>query len=46
MTLRYYYAEIVHQPQRMVDEVPAVLRNRDIGRYAPARYAPGWVPPS
>ncbi|WP_284980224.1 type IV toxin-antitoxin system AbiEi family antitoxin domain-containing protein [Arthrobacter sp. fls2-241-R2A-200] len=46
LTLRYYYADVVHHPERMVAEVLAVLRNREGGRYAPARYAPGWVPPS
>ncbi|MCD4850966.1 type IV toxin-antitoxin system AbiEi family antitoxin domain-containing protein [Arthrobacter sp. AK01] len=46
LSLRYYYADVVHHPERMVAEVKAVLRNREVGRYAPARYAPGWVPPS
>lgn len=46
LTLRYYYADVVHYPERMVAEVLTVLRNRDVGRYAPARYAPGWVPAS
>lgn len=46
LTLRYYYVDVVHHPGRMVAEVMAVLFNRELGRYAPARYAPGWVPPS
>ncbi|WP_420181186.1 DUF559 domain-containing protein [Paenarthrobacter sp. TA1.8] len=46
LTLHYYYVDVVHHPERMVAEVMAVLRNREVGRYAPARYAPGWVPPS
>lgn len=46
LTLRYYYADVVHRPQRMVEEVLRVLSNREAGRYAPPRYAPGWVPPS
>ncbi|MFE4196561.1 type IV toxin-antitoxin system AbiEi family antitoxin domain-containing protein [Paenarthrobacter sp. NPDC056912] len=46
VSLHYYYADVVYHPQRMVAEVMAVLWNREAGRYAPARYAPGWVPPS
>nr|WP_223934196.1 type IV toxin-antitoxin system AbiEi family antitoxin domain-containing protein [Arthrobacter sp. StoSoilB5] len=46
LTLHYYYVDVVHHPQRMVEEVLTVLLNREVGRYAPARYAPGWVPPS
>ncbi|WP_090817179.1 type IV toxin-antitoxin system AbiEi family antitoxin domain-containing protein [Arthrobacter sp. yr096] len=46
LTLRYYYVDVVHHPERMVAEVLTVLLNREVGRYAPARYAPGWVPPS
>jgi very-short-patch-repair endonuclease len=46
LTLHYYYVDVVHHPQRMVEEVLTVLLNREVGRYAPSRYAPGWVPPS
>lgn len=46
LTLHYYYVDVVHYPERMVAEVLAVLLNREVGRYAPARYAPGWVSPS
>ncbi|MBT2585689.1 type IV toxin-antitoxin system AbiEi family antitoxin domain-containing protein [Arthrobacter sp. ISL-95] len=46
LTLHYYYDDVVHQPERMVGEVLTVLRNREVGRFAPARYAPWWVPPS
>lgn len=46
LTLRYYYADVVHRPEEMVNEVISVLRKREFGGFAPARYAPGWVPPS
>ncbi|MET4540602.1 very-short-patch-repair endonuclease [Arthrobacter bambusae] len=46
LSLHYYYADVVHHPERMVAEVLTVLRKREAGRFAPARYAPGWVPPS
>jgi len=46
LSLHYYYADVVHHPERMVAEVMAVLFNREVGRFAPARYAPAWVPPS
>nr|WP_309074007.1 type IV toxin-antitoxin system AbiEi family antitoxin domain-containing protein [Paenarthrobacter sp.] len=46
LSLHYYYADVVHHPERMVAEVVAVLFNREVGRFAPARYAPWWVPPS
>jgi very-short-patch-repair endonuclease len=45
MPLHYYYADVVYNPQRMVDEVLAVLRNREAGRYGPLRYIAG-PPPS
>lgn len=36
--LRYYYADVVYNPQRMVDEVLDALRNWEDGRYSPFRY--------
>nr|WP_223940707.1 type IV toxin-antitoxin system AbiEi family antitoxin domain-containing protein [Arthrobacter sp. StoSoilB22] len=44
MTLHYYYADVVHHPQRMVDEVLVVLRNRETGRFGPFRYIAGRPP--
>lgn len=38
LSLRYYYADVVHHPQRMVDEVLVVLRNREAGRFGPVRW--------
>jgi len=38
LTLHYYYADVVHDPERMVDEVLTVLRNREVGRYGALRY--------
>ncbi|WP_442545955.1 endonuclease domain-containing protein [Arthrobacter sp. KN11-1C] len=46
LVLRYYYEDVVYRPGEMVNEVLTVLRHRDVGHFAPARYAPGWVPPS
>lgn len=46
LSLHYYYVDVVHHPERMVAEVMAVLFNREVGRFAPARYAPAWVPSS
>lgn len=46
LSLHYYYVDVVHHPERMVAEVLAVLLNREVGRFAPARFAPGWAPPS
>ncbi|MFJ4266022.1 DUF559 domain-containing protein [Paenarthrobacter nicotinovorans] len=45
MSLHYYYEDVVYRPQKMVDEVLAVLRNRETGRYGPFRYIAG-PPPS
>ncbi|MDI2035855.1 type IV toxin-antitoxin system AbiEi family antitoxin domain-containing protein [Paenarthrobacter nitroguajacolicus] len=45
MSLHYYYADVVYQPQKMVDEVLAVLANKEAGRYGPLRYLAG-PPPS
>lgn len=44
MTLHYYYADVVHHPQRMVDELLVVLRNRETGRFGPFRYIAGRPP--
>ncbi|WP_326493968.1 endonuclease domain-containing protein [Arthrobacter sp. MMS18-M83] len=46
LSLRYYYQDVVHRPEEMVNEILTVLRHREVGHFAPARYAPGWVPPS
>ncbi|MDP9903577.1 MULTISPECIES: DUF559 domain-containing protein [Arthrobacter] len=46
LSLHYFYQDVVHRPEEMVNEVLTVLRHREVGRFAPARYAPGWVPPS
>ncbi|MBU8869074.1 type IV toxin-antitoxin system AbiEi family antitoxin domain-containing protein [Paenarthrobacter aromaticivorans] len=37
LVLRYYYADVVHNPERMVSEVLAVLANREAGRFGPSR---------
>lgn len=36
LTLRYYYDDVVHHPQAMVEEVRAILRLYEAGRFAPA----------
>ncbi len=46
LALHYYYEDVVHRPEEMVNEILTVLRHREVGHFAPARYAPGWVPPS
>ncbi|WP_284984894.1 type IV toxin-antitoxin system AbiEi family antitoxin domain-containing protein [Arthrobacter sp. efr-133-TYG-118] len=46
LALRYYYEDVVYRPEEMVNEVLTVLRHREVGHFAPARYSPGWVPPS
>lgn len=46
LSLHYFYQDVVHRPEEMVNEVLTVFRHREVGRFAPARYAPGWVPPS
>ncbi len=46
LALRYYYEDVVYRPEAMVNEILTVLRHREAGHFAPARYAPGWVPPS
>ncbi|MFK4295910.1 very-short-patch-repair endonuclease [Arthrobacter sp. GAS37] len=46
LALRYYYEDVVYRPEEMVNEILMVLRHREVGQFAPARYAPGWVPPS
>ncbi|MFK0006848.1 type IV toxin-antitoxin system AbiEi family antitoxin domain-containing protein [Paenarthrobacter sp. NPDC090520] len=43
-SLHYYYADVVYQPQKMVDEVLAVLRNREAGRFGPFRYLASQPP--
>ncbi|MFK4638168.1 type IV toxin-antitoxin system AbiEi family antitoxin domain-containing protein [Paenarthrobacter histidinolovorans] len=45
LTLHYYYGDVVHQPERMVGEVLAILRNREAGRFGPFRYI-AVAPPS
>ncbi|MBT2552735.1 type IV toxin-antitoxin system AbiEi family antitoxin domain-containing protein [Arthrobacter sp. ISL-5] len=35
LTLRYYYDDVVHHPEAMVEQVLAVLRLRALGRFAP-----------
>lgn len=45
LSLHYYYADVVYHPQRMVEEVLAVLRNREAGLFGPFRYIAG-PPPS
>ncbi|WP_347108195.1 type IV toxin-antitoxin system AbiEi family antitoxin domain-containing protein [Paenarthrobacter sp. S56] len=45
VSLHYYYADVVYHPQRMVEEVFAVLRNREAGLFGPFRYIAG-PPPS
>ncbi|UXM90716.1 type IV toxin-antitoxin system AbiEi family antitoxin domain-containing protein [Paenarthrobacter sp. JL.01a] len=35
LVLRYYYADVVHRPERMVAEVLDVLKMRENGRYGP-----------
>ncbi|MET4622661.1 very-short-patch-repair endonuclease [Arthrobacter sp. 2762] len=37
LVLRYYYADVVHSPERMVSEVLAVLANREAGHFGPSR---------
>ncbi|MEV7606512.1 type IV toxin-antitoxin system AbiEi family antitoxin domain-containing protein [Paenarthrobacter sp. NPDC089322] len=44
MSLHYYYADVVYHPERMVDEVLTVLRNREAGRYGPFRYIASQPP--
>ncbi|WP_419201340.1 endonuclease domain-containing protein [Paenarthrobacter nitroguajacolicus] len=46
LVLRYYYADVVHHPGRMVAEVLAVLNNRKAGYFGPSRWTPKWVPAS
>ncbi len=46
LVLRYYYEDVVFRPEEVVNEILTVLRHREVGHFAPARYAPGWVPPS
>lgn len=46
LVLRYYYADVVHHPGRMVAEVLAVLNNRKAGHFGPSRWTPKWVPAS
>lgn len=36
LTLRYYYDDVVHNPQAMVDEIRAILRLRAAGGFAPS----------
>jgi very-short-patch-repair endonuclease len=35
LTLRYYYGDVVHNPEAMVEEVVAILRLYREGRFAP-----------
>lgn len=35
LTLRFYYDDVVHHPEAMVDQVRAVLRLRALGRFGP-----------
>ncbi|MEV7663069.1 type IV toxin-antitoxin system AbiEi family antitoxin domain-containing protein [Paenarthrobacter sp. NPDC089316] len=35
LVLRYYYADVVHYPERMVAEVLTVLNKRDTGHFGP-----------
>ncbi|MFF1832043.1 endonuclease domain-containing protein [Paenarthrobacter sp. NPDC058040] len=44
VSLHYYYADVVFHPERMVEEVLAVLRNREAGRYGPFRYLASQPP--
>jgi very-short-patch-repair endonuclease len=36
LVLRYYYEDVVHTPETMLAEVKDVLRQRKLGRFAPA----------
>ncbi|HKU36188.1 MAG TPA: DUF559 domain-containing protein [Paenarthrobacter sp.] len=44
VSLHYYCADVVYHPQRMVEEVLAVLRNREAGRFCPFRYLASQPP--
>ncbi|MFJ5954570.1 type IV toxin-antitoxin system AbiEi family antitoxin domain-containing protein [Paenarthrobacter sp. NPDC092416] len=43
LVLRYYYSDVVHNPERMVAEVLAVLASREAGHFGPPRSRPDWL---